>query len=1600
MRTDFARLAAILLSLGAGRAAVADWHVWTVTDTRHVLRSDPPGDERAAKVAAARNEWVSFQVLLRSDEPVNAVRVEAAELRGPNGAVLRPSESVRANDHSPLLYRQHQLPLEVGTYRNDAFKPDWYPDPLIPFEHPMPGRKLESARVRAIPFDLPANETHGFWVDLYVPPETTPGEYRGTYLVTAEDGKSLEVAVVLTVWDFELPQTPTLVMAFGSPAQRLRDFYRQRAKMGQEPEPSDWQAVQTQCAQLLSEHRFNAVPPSDMLRPVAQANGSFQIPAEQVRALRAFVDRYHVNALDIPHPSSVIKDPEAERDKLRAWLAAFDRAAQELNRPQIVFYVYLKDEPNTREGYEYVQKWGRAIRAAKSVVQVMVVEQTWTEPGLSGADSAWGDLYGAVDIWCPLFSLHRQDSAAKRQALGETVWAYTALCQGPPTPWWHIDYPLLNYRVPAWMAWRDGMKGLLYWGGMSYWRETDDPWLHAPVYTGRGVFQQGDKGIRFNGEGSLVYPARAVGYDGIVPTIRLKALRDAIEDYEYLAILSRLGKSVEADKIVRRLTESWFQWDKDPAAYEKARAELAAMIMRGARPSSAGDRTTPAAGGATLPAAGPLRVHPTNPRYFTDGTRNPDGSFKAVYLTGSHTWANLQDCAATPTSPPFDFAAYLDFLQERHHNFIRLWAWEGSYWVRPNGGRTTVGPLPFARTGPGLALDGQPKFDVTKFNQAYFDRLRERVLAARTRGFYVGVMLFQGFSVARKSKQRTDTPWTGHPLNAANNINGLDGDPDGDGNAYEVHTLAQGAITRVQEAYVRQVIDTVNDLDNVIYEISNESHGGSSAWQYHMIDFIHRYERTKPRQHPVWMSFCWDGIAGPGTMADLLASSAEAVSPPGNDKGHEAPRRYIEDPPADDTKVVISDTDHLWGIGGSRVWVWKSFVRGLYPIFMDTYRHSPFVPGPDLDPQWDEVRRAMGVTRRLAERVNLAAMTPHPELASTAYCLADPGREYLVYLPQGGEVTVDLSAVTGRLSAEWVHVVAGTVTSAESVAGGGQRTLKAPSSGEAVVHLRTVVRTGADGATEAAPYLAAVRQFADQVLAHGRDTYGKPTPLFVDGVNVDTLEPVKWKWADGKEWVLCNLASQQGLLRTLDGLSRLTGEPRYKEAALAALRYAFDHLRYGTENNGGLLAWGGHLVYNATDDVIAGNPDGSGRVHELKCFFPHYELMWEANPQVTRQLIENMWNGHVLNWSNLDFNRHAAPKKLGALWQNEYRGGDVFFDGKGLTFHNAGSDFYFAAGMLSKLAGTPEPLVWAKRLAHRYVETRDPKTGLGGYQFSQCRSAWCDDVGKIRGDRAQYQYGDDFPGHRVVEGTLFPCYGNTPEVEPQVGGLLLGDQLGEAGRDFTRWVVDELTAWGKSAYRKKDNAFIPMLTDGTSMEGYVCKKDGYFGPKGRVLRAGHPGPAHLWLYAWAFRQSRDAFLWEMARNIAQGNGWGDIGATPQAPPSLHFPNDSSDPFLLVALLEFHRVGGQAAFLERAQVIGQNLVKQRVQKGWFVRSRRHLFCQLGNHEAQALLHLAAALLGKPDSVPAFTGASPFFHARYNGQALRSYDTAIIYRKVRP
>ena len=153
------------------------------------------------------------------------------------------------------------MEVTVPTYRNKSFRAGWYPDGLIPFRHPVTRKALPAARLRAVPFDLPANQTHGFWVDLHVPPDAKCGTYRGVYRVSA-GGKEAQVPVTLTVWDFSLPRVAAMQTALGSPAGRMRGYYRQRAKAGKEKAPSAWAAVEAQCAEMLPRHRINSSSPA------------------------------------------------------------------------------------------------------------------------------------------------------------------------------------------------------------------------------------------------------------------------------------------------------------------------------------------------------------------------------------------------------------------------------------------------------------------------------------------------------------------------------------------------------------------------------------------------------------------------------------------------------------------------------------------------------------------------------------------------------------------------------------------------------------------------------------------------------------------------------------------------------------------------------------------------------------------------------------------------------------------------------------------------------------------------------------------------------------------------------------------------------------------------------------------------------------------------------------------------------------------------------------------------------------------------------------------------------------------------------------------
>jgi hypothetical protein len=340
-----------------------------------------------------------------------------------------------------------------------------------------------------------------------------------------------------------------------------------------------------------------------------------------------------------------------------------------------------------------------------------------------------------------------------------------------------------------------------------------------------------------------------------------------------------------------------------------------------------------------------------------------------------------------------------------------------------------------------MAHDGKPQFDLDQFDPAYRARLRDRVAAARDRGIYVAVMLFDGWDLTNAYNPTSG----GFPFGAGNNVNNVA--TTGPASL----TLADPAITARQKAYVSMVIDAVNEFDNVLYEIANETDAPAIAWQNEMIKYVKTVEAGKPRQHPVGMTSTYPANSDPA----LLASTADWISPVG---------RLMR---SDGHKVILNDTDHSYGWmdlkrdtpDGQRAWAWETLCVGASPLFMDPYlelwkdRNTPVNGKPDS--YWDPFRNALGWTRTYADRIDLARAVPSRDLCSTQYCLADPGHQYLVYQPPGTSGSFTLTVLAGTYQLEWFNP-AGPGSVAETstiVLVSEQHTFKPPFAGDAVLLL-------------------------------------------------------------------------------------------------------------------------------------------------------------------------------------------------------------------------------------------------------------------------------------------------------------------------------------------------------------------------------------------------------------------------------------------------------------------------------------------------------------------------------------------------------------------
>ena len=194
-----ASMLVVLAARSAPALSVASTPSVTVADEMRKIRpTDGPGPSSIASVAAAQNEFVSFQLIIAG--PATSVSVSPPTLVGAAGSSI-PADDVR-------LFREAYINVTTPSNLESGGTGLW-PDPLIPDRDDIFNEKRN-----AFPLDVPAGENRVVWVEVHVPESQTAGTYSGAATITGTGLGSVGVPVTLVVWNFKLPSTSSLPSTF------------------------------------------------------------------------------------------------------------------------------------------------------------------------------------------------------------------------------------------------------------------------------------------------------------------------------------------------------------------------------------------------------------------------------------------------------------------------------------------------------------------------------------------------------------------------------------------------------------------------------------------------------------------------------------------------------------------------------------------------------------------------------------------------------------------------------------------------------------------------------------------------------------------------------------------------------------------------------------------------------------------------------------------------------------------------------------------------------------------------------------------------------------------------------------------------------------------------------------------------------------------------------------------------------------------------------------------------------------------------------------------------------------------------------------------
>jgi len=532
--------------------------IWAIDDSVKIKPNEPAqennyvwnGTTKTVTLYSARNEYVAFQLVIKAGkDDVSVSQIAKTDLTGTfiidkSNIQFFKEHYLKVNDPSSAMYG----PVSLG--RGE------YPDPLIPLESPIDGLPLVVKKGRNQPI----------WVDIYIPPEAESGIYKGKLIVTGEGFGPEEINIILEVWDFALPDETHLKTFFYYGPEQIVWAHKLKASNS-----FDYRDLELKYQRIAHQHRMN-------MSTDVGFYGDWEGFLDRIGTYlngAAFKDGAGrgVGASLWGVGESFDAEDKAKFQEACEWYMKHFEGQGWGDKP----FLYIIDEPGSKEAYDEVRKIGEWIKDAPppgNKLPFMLTEQVKPQK------PDFGSLVGYVNIWCSGQGFP-EDMEERRKA-GDRIWTYNG---GPDGASVVIDTDGLACRSWAWTAWRYNIECWFLWD-CTYWvdkhnlkkqeRKQTDLWNDPLTFDQRRnpKTKWPDWG---NGDGTFLYPGYEKGADGPITSFRMKAFRRGMQDYEYLYMLAQSGKKDIADEFARQLD---YRKNKDPKSWYEIRLKMAKEILK------------------------------------------------------------------------------------------------------------------------------------------------------------------------------------------------------------------------------------------------------------------------------------------------------------------------------------------------------------------------------------------------------------------------------------------------------------------------------------------------------------------------------------------------------------------------------------------------------------------------------------------------------------------------------------------------------------------------------------------------------------------------------------------------------------------------------------------------------------------------------------------------------------------------------------------------------------------------------------------------------------------------------------------------------------